>query len=248
MPTGHISTLPAGDNSILATYAGDGNYAGSSTTFDDYVSPCPTTVTLAANSGTVAYGDPCSFNATVAGQSTASSSPSEYVDFYNGSSYLGKSLLSGSVATLTLSDYAADWPIALSPGDNTIHAYYEGDSNYLGNYSPNTGSASTDLWLGPMATSTAVTSTSTVYGQPMTFAATVTDTQSPWWCRVATWTYSSSKPRQRTGSGLRRGLSLMWPVIRAALSSRSATLYQSQGLRSRQFTHPTTPFTHPTTP
>jgi hypothetical protein len=114
------STLSVGSHSITAAYAGDSNYATStSSSVTQIVDAVATTTTLSASP------NPSIVNATVT--FTAIVSPTvpdgETVTLLDGAIPIAAGTTKGSVATLALS--------TLSVGTHSITAQYAGDSNYL---------------------------------------------------------------------------------------------------------------------
>ncbi len=124
------TTLPAGTDSIVASYGGDSKDGSSvssavSVTVAAVVSaplgPEPTTTTLSASSTAVLPSQPVTFTAAVAPQS-GSTVPTGTVTFLDGTNSLGTAQLSASGgATLNL----ASLPI----GTHSIVASYGGDAN-----------------------------------------------------------------------------------------------------------------------
>jgi len=114
------SSLAAGSDSIIATYAGDSTFAPSSSQATVQVVNKYGTVTTVASSGTPStVGQSVAFTATVTSSSTAL--PTGNVTFKNGSTTSGTKLLSGGGAALSIS--------TLTVGTHTITALYSGDAN-----------------------------------------------------------------------------------------------------------------------
>jgi hypothetical protein len=114
------STLSAGNHSIVATYNGDTNYGGSSTTRTQTVK-ASTTTTLTSSANPSFAGQSVTFTATVS-PSTATGT----VTFFDGSTAIGSRTLSKGVATFLSS--------SLATGSHSITATYTGDSNYSGSF------------------------------------------------------------------------------------------------------------------
>jgi hypothetical protein len=155
------STLPAGTTGIAASYAGDANFTGStSSTISQVVSQASTTATVASSADPVSVGQPATFTATVTGQ--YGGTPTGTVMFKAGSNSIGATL-SGGVAALTLTFNSA--------GTRSVTAVYSGDANFLASASPVLSQA-----VNKVATSTSVTSSlnPSTFGQSVTFTATVT--------------------------------------------------------------------------
>jgi hypothetical protein len=152
------STLPAGSDSITATYAGDTNYATStSSPLTQTVNQASTTTTLTSLLNPSIAGQAVTFTATV----SPTVPDGETVTFYNGVSSIGTGTTSGGQATLTTS--------SLPSGSDSITATYAGDSNYL------TSTSSPLAQKVKIATTTTLTSSlnPSLAGQAVTFTATI---------------------------------------------------------------------------
>jgi len=154
------STLALGSHSIKASYPGDANYVGSTSSV----------LTLTINKGTVSTTLTSSLNAstyTAAVTFTATIAPSvpngETVTFYDGSMAIGlPATTSGGKASLTIT--------TLAVGTHSITAKYAGDSTY----GAGTSSALTQTVLvGRPATSVVSSLNPSTYGASVTFTATI---------------------------------------------------------------------------
>ncbi len=113
-----MSSLAAGSHSITARYGGDTNYTGStSSTLTQSVNKANTTTTLASSSDPSRNGQTVTFTATVSPAGATGT-----VQFFDGSTSLGTSLLTAGKATLAIS--------TLSAGQHSITTKYFGDTNY----------------------------------------------------------------------------------------------------------------------
>ena len=127
------AALTPGPHSVYATYSGDSYYlSGQSTTVSHTVSPEGTNVTLATSATTLYVGDSLTLTATVTpatdidGTATA---PTGTVQFYDGTSLLGASPLSGNTAVLKTTSVAT--------GPHNITATYVSDDGlFTGSSSP----------------------------------------------------------------------------------------------------------------
>jgi hypothetical protein len=120
-----------------------------------------TTTVLTSSVNPSLQGKPVVFTATVTSQS-GGATPAGTLKLLNGTSVL---------ATLTLTSGSASYTIStLPPGVNSITAVYEGNASY------GTSSSSPLSQTVLATTTTALTSSlpSSIYGQPVTFSATVT--------------------------------------------------------------------------
>jgi hypothetical protein len=158
-----VSSLPVGANSVTAEYTGGGGFASSSSTpLTQTVSTATTTTTVTSPINPAIINQPVTFTATITSQFGGAATGSAI--FYSGSQTLGRASLSGNLATLTTS-FAAG-------GTYSISAKYIGNRN-------NAGSTSSIFSQGVnttrSATSTALASTlhPSIYGQAITFTATV---------------------------------------------------------------------------
>ena len=159
------SSLSVGSHQISATYGGDSTYASSTS---NTVTQTVNSVTAAATSTTITGSSP---NPSIYGQSvtftaqvSASGTPTGTVNFYDGTTLLGSSLLNGSgAATFSTSALAAGT-------HNTITAAYAGSTNFA-------ASASANFTQTVNQASTATTLTSNKnpanHRQAITFTATL---------------------------------------------------------------------------
>jgi hypothetical protein len=124
--TGHatisINTLSVGTHAIVATYAGNTNYASStSSALSQGVQSTPTTTTISSSASPTLAGKPVTFTITV---TSSTAIPTGSVVILNGAATLGQATLNAQgVATFVTS--------SLTVGTHTISASYGGDSNYL---------------------------------------------------------------------------------------------------------------------
>ena len=154
-----------GTYTISAQYNGNGNNTGSTSSTVSQVIIASTTTTLVSSLNPSVVGQAVTFTATVS--SSAGAPPNgETITFKNGSAVLGTAPLSGTMASLT--------PSSLAAGIYTITASYPGDASFA---------ASTSAGLRQVVNSTTKSVTQTtlvsslnpsVYGQEVTWMATVT--------------------------------------------------------------------------
>jgi hypothetical protein len=152
-------------HSITAVYGGDTNFTTStSSALTQTVNQDTTTTTVASSLNPSVYGQSVTFTATVTAKAPGSGTPTGTVTFMDGNSVLASNVsLTGGKATYSTS--------ALAAGTNSITVQYSGDGNFLGS----TSSALTQT-VNQAATTTTVKSSvnPSVYGQSVTFTATVT--------------------------------------------------------------------------
>ena len=168
------STLPVVSPSqlIIAIYSGDGNDKGStSNTVTQTVVQDSTTTTLASSTGgTSVFGQPVTFTATVTVQGPGAGTPTGSVTFYDGATPLGQPVTVSTTAGVTTA--MLTWSALSVNPDHSITAVYSGDGNDLGSISNTVLTQA----VGKDATTTLLstaTTTTTVYGQPVTFNAYV---------------------------------------------------------------------------
>jgi hypothetical protein len=119
----NVTSLPVATDSLKAAYAGDTNFAASTSNTLSYSVANAATLTLSANPTISTYGQQVTLTATLSpytlnGQSTNG----ESVTFSNGTTNLGTATLASGVATLSVT--------SLPGGTNSLTANYSGDSNF----------------------------------------------------------------------------------------------------------------------
>jgi hypothetical protein len=117
------SSLALGSHSIKAVYGGDGNFANGSSAVLTQVIKHSATVTL-TSTGTTVYGQKVSFSVKVKATQPGTGSPGGTVTFMDGSTVLSTVKLKNGTATWSTS--------ALTGGNHTITAFYNGDSTFGG--------------------------------------------------------------------------------------------------------------------
>jgi parallel beta-helix repeat protein/predicted outer membrane repeat protein len=154
-----VATLAAGSHTITATYGGDSNFAGSTASYTQTVNLASTTMTVAGNINPSVYGQTVVITATLS--TTGGGTPTGSVTFSEGGSTLGAGTLSGGVASISIS--------ILGTGSHSITATYAGDSSFSGS------SASYTQIVNQAGTTTSLSAdhNPAVYGQSVTFTATV---------------------------------------------------------------------------
>ncbi len=163
-----INGLPAGTHQVVVTYLGDGNYLGSvSEEYQIVVDKASTTLVVGVPNLSLARGNDMTFTATVSpaapGSGVATGPVQFYLDVINPLNLIGVgSLDTNGVASVTSN--------TLPAGVRTIIAVYAGDNNFLGSQGSNS------YTVLPAVTTTTLTSsrpTSSVFGENVTFEATV---------------------------------------------------------------------------
>jgi len=121
-----------------------------------------TATTLSSSANPSVFSQPITFAASVAAVVGA---PTGIVTFAEGSTILGTAALNGNgLATLTTS--------ALSPGTHMVTAGYSGDSNFTAS---NSGPLTQTVNQAPTTIAVSASLDPSVFGQPVSFTATVTE-------------------------------------------------------------------------
>ena len=159
------------DHSITAVYSGDGNdQGGTSNTLNLAVNQDSTTTTLAStSSGTIVYGQPVTFTATVAVLSPGAGTPTGTVTFYDGLYPLGQPVPVSTTAGVTTA--VLTWSTFAANASHSITAVYAGDTDDKGSRSNAIG-----LTVGADSTTTTLASSAlqSGFGQSLALTATVT--------------------------------------------------------------------------
>jgi hypothetical protein len=123
------TTLAVGSDSITATYAGNSDFAASTSSpisITVNAPPGATTTTLTASSNNISAGSPVTFTATVAATS-GTSTPTGNVAFNDGATTLSTVPLASGTATYTTT--------SLGQGSNSVTAAYSGGGSFSGSTS-----------------------------------------------------------------------------------------------------------------
>jgi autotransporter-associated beta strand protein len=155
--------LTIGAHAITADSASDGNFAPSTSgELTQTVNQAATTTTLTASPTTAVFGQPITVVATVGAVAPGAGQPTGSVRFTLDGADVGSCAISAGQATLTL-------PV-LPAGPHTLSAVYSGDSNFASS----TSAALTQTILrGQSTTKLTATPAAGVFGQSVTFTATV---------------------------------------------------------------------------
>src|SRR5438445_1491768 len=167
-----VSSLTAGSHSLTASYGGVTNTFGGSTSsaVTQTVSKSNTTATLASSANPSVFGQSVTFTATLAAVSPGAGNPpaGDTATFKDGANTIGTANTNASgIATLTISS------LSISGSPHSITASYPGDANF--NLSTSSALSQT---VSPASTTTSVSSSTnpSVFGQSVTFTATVSAT------------------------------------------------------------------------
>lgn len=166
-----ISTLGIGTHPITASYGGDANFnaPASDASVIQVVNQVGTTTSIASSLNPSTFADLVTFTVTVAALPPGGGVPTGTVTFFHGATNIGSSSLDGAgQATFDVSNFTV--------GSHSLSAVYDGDSNYLGSTS-----ATFTQVVDKAATTTSLASsdTTTIYGESVTFTATVTGVVTP---------------------------------------------------------------------
>ena len=160
------STSVGAPKTITATYAGDSNFNGSTSAGVSHtVNQASTTTALTSSANPSVFGQSVTFTAAVTVNSPGAGTipANETVTFKDGVTTLGTGTTNSSgVATFATS--------ALTVATHSITAVYAGDTNFA------TSTGAVSQVVNQAATTTALTSSAnpSVFGQSVTFTATVT--------------------------------------------------------------------------
>lgn len=165
LPVGKIRTA----HQITATYSSDSIYDISSSLLVQQVDPAPTSTTILSSTGNSPSlaGQGITFTATVSPIAPGNGNPTGSVRFYaDGTSIvLGTVPLAGGVATLNTA--------ALSVGNHNINATYLGDSFFSASGGTLSQFVNSTSGTTTVTTVTSSATDSLVFGQTVTFTATV---------------------------------------------------------------------------
>jgi hypothetical protein len=159
-----LEHLSAGTHPITAVYAGNADFAAStSTVLDQLVNPATTSTAITPSVSNSTFGESVTFDATV---TSAAGSPTGSVTFKDGSKVL-------ATVSVNSSGVAAYPSSSLTVGAHDLVATYTSAS---GNFSPSTSSELV-FDVAQAATTTVLTTSSSTpsVGQPVTFTATVAE-------------------------------------------------------------------------
>ncbi len=161
------TALPAvAPASLTAIYGGDANFSGSTSPVDSQtINQASTTSTVTSSGSPSVFGQSVTFTDTITAVPPGGGTATGTATFFDGMIAIGTNPLVGGAATFTTS--------ALSTASHSITAVYNGDANFTGSTSP----AVTQV-VGHAGTTTTLISSAnpTVFGQSVTFTATVTPT------------------------------------------------------------------------
>ena len=154
--------LTVGAHNIVATYSSDdANFLGSSGNTSQQVDMASTLTALTSSADPSVFGQPVTLTATVGAVAPGAGAPTGAVAFDDGGANLGSANLIGGQAVITTPGF--------SVGGHTLTASYGGD----GNFKTSTGTFSQTVDRAPTAISVTSSANPSVFGQPVSFTATV---------------------------------------------------------------------------
>jgi hypothetical protein len=164
------STLAVGSHTITADYGGDSNFNASNGPLNNnpqYVNHASTTTALASSANPSVFGQSVTFTATVSAVAPGAGIPSGSVTFLDGTTPLGPpvALNASGQATFTTS--------GLTVGNHTITATYAGSQSYNSGSGALSGNPQVVNLPSPATTVTSSDNPS-VFGEAVTFTATIT--------------------------------------------------------------------------
>ena len=156
------SGLSVGTHNIVASYVSDNpTFLSSSGMLDQQVNMASTMTGLTSTAHPSVFGQPITLTASVGALAPGAGSPTGTVSFADGSTGLGTAPVAGGDATITTA--------GLSVGTHGLTATYNGDGNFMAS----TGALSQTVNQAPTATSVVSSANPSVFGQKVTFSATV---------------------------------------------------------------------------
>jgi hypothetical protein len=156
------SALSIGSHSITASYGGNGSFTGgTSASLSQSVRSFASTSTVISSVNPSVFGQSVTFTATVKA-SSGTATPTGTVTFLDGGMAIGTGSLSGGKATFSTS--------TLAVASHSITVSYGGDGNFTGSTSPALNQV---VNKDPSKTTLNLSLNTSVYGQAVTFTATV---------------------------------------------------------------------------
>jgi hypothetical protein len=161
-----VNSLTAGSHNITANYGGDISFLASSASVSQTVGKSPTSTTLTAAPNPSGFGESVTLSITVVADGGGAGIPSGSVSVLDAGTAIGTTALDNTgKAVLSIS--------TLSVGTHSLTATYSGDANF--NPSSTSGTGGVTLVVNQSSTITTLSSSAepSVFGQTVTFTATV---------------------------------------------------------------------------
>jgi len=160
------TSLAPGSHSITAAYSGSTAFLSStSATLPHTVNKASTKTTVVSSHNPSVFGQSVTFTATVAAVAPGSGTPTGTVTFKNGTTVLGTGTLSGGKATFSTS------ALTPNPSPHSITVIYNGNVDFS---SSTSGVLAQTVNKASTKTTVASSHNPSVFGQSVTFTATVT--------------------------------------------------------------------------
>jgi hypothetical protein len=165
-----VTSLTAGPHTITVSYDGDDNFAASSGSTPQTVTPAQTTTLVTTSPSPSAEDQTVTITASVTAQAPGSGAPTGTVTFTSDGDPIGAATLAptggGTTATLAIS--------TLPPGSHSIVATYAGDANYVTSTSdPVSQTVTTGVATAETVTTLDSSVNPSTYGQLISFSAAV---------------------------------------------------------------------------
>jgi hypothetical protein len=158
-----VSNLAAGSHAIIASYAGNTNYATSnSPALGESITSTATTTAINASASPIYPGQTETVTVTVT--SATGGIPTQNVSIHDGALVIGQ-------ATLNAQGVAVFSTTTLAVGTHTLSAVYAGDGNYQASTS---GSVTVVVQQAPSTTTLTTSANPSIVGQSVTLTAAVT--------------------------------------------------------------------------
>jgi hypothetical protein len=182
VPSTGVPVLPVGNNVISASYAGDTNYAASSSpatgasAFQQKVIQSNTTTQLSSSTNSSVTGQTVTLTAVVTVNQPGSGAPTGIINFYdtvnNVPTLLGTGQLNPAPGTNAANQFLATLNLSSLPtGSLELTAVYPGDNNFV----TSTSAIVTQAVSKPTVSVTLTENINpSIYGTPVTFTATIT--------------------------------------------------------------------------
>jgi hypothetical protein len=170
-------TVNGSPHTVKAVYSNtDGNFNGSSGTLGQTVNPAPTSTSVSSSANPSIFGQSVTFTATVAntaGASISTATPTGSVQFSIDGAPFGAAVpLSGSGARAS-GNSGATATLMVHGSPHTVKAVY---SNADGNFNGSSGTLGQTVNPAPTSTSVSSSANPSIFGQSVTFTATVANT------------------------------------------------------------------------
>lgn len=166
----NFASLTPGKYTISAAYGGDGNFVASTGVLDEgagqNITKGATSMTVTSGPSPSTYGGAVSVTSTVTSVAPATGTPTGVVQIWEGTELLGATSLTPSGTNTSQASFVTS---DLAAGAHALQAVYVGNYNFTGT----TASASQSVNRASSVTGIASSVNPSVFGDPVTFTATV---------------------------------------------------------------------------